>query len=250
MDKTMLEGGCYVATPAGLDFTHRDNWEEAPVIDRAMGADKISQYLVRVHPGRSPIRSYPGADGVLYVVRGQGKLTISGRDFDIAPEMGAYVKPGEAFSVDNPGDEALELVVSVCPECEEPRWLEEMPDNFDDSNPVRTVALDQTKKEATADRYFQLLVGKEMGSTQVTQFIGSVPQSKAPPHHHHYEEAITVLAGEGFMWAGEARTALGPGCMIYLPREQTHCVECTAPAGIQLLGMFYPAGSPTVRYDD
>ena len=101
---------------------------------------------------------------------------------------------------------------------------------------------------ATGERFYQLLVGKKMGSKQVTQFIGSIPKSKAPDHFHLYEEAITILKGRGYMWTGNQKTKVKKGSMIFLPRKQTHCLECTVDIGLKLMGTFYPSGSPTVSY--
>ena len=47
----------------------------------------------------------------------------------------------------------------------------------------------------------------------------------------------------------ETHTPIGPGSCIYLPRRQVHCVENTGPGELRLLGVFYPAGSPAVRYE-
>jgi mannose-6-phosphate isomerase-like protein (cupin superfamily) len=88
-----------------------------------------------------------------------------------------------------------------------------------------------------------------MGSEQVTQFVGSIPPGRAPDHFHEYEEVLFILRGEGRMWFGESSTPIGPGSCIYLPRRQVHCVENTGASELRLLGVFYPAGSPAVRYD-
>jgi oxalate decarboxylase/phosphoglucose isomerase-like protein (cupin superfamily) len=51
------------------------------------------------------------------------------------------------------------------------------------------------------------------------------------------------------MWTGDVNTAIGPGSCVYLPHGQMHCVENTGDGELRLLGVFYPAGSPAVRYD-
>jgi len=101
----------------------------------------------------------------------------------------------------------------------------------------------------TADRWYRVLVDDEIGSEQVTQFVGSIPPGRAPDHFHEYEEVLFILRGEGRMWAGETNTLIGPGSCIYLPRGQVHCVENTGSGELRLLGVFYPAGSPAVRYE-
>jgi len=60
---------------------------------------------------------------------------------------------------------------------------------------------------------------------------------------------LFILRGQGRMWAGQTNMSIGPGSCIYLPRKQVHCVENTGTDELRLLGVFYPAGSPSVRYD-
>jgi mannose-6-phosphate isomerase-like protein (cupin superfamily) len=85
-------------------------------------------------------------------------------------------------------------------------------------------------------------VDDEIGSAQVTQFVGSIPPGRAPDHFHLYEEVLFILKGEGRMWAGETNTPVVPGSCIYLPKGQVHCVENTGEGELRLLGVFYPAG--------
>jgi mannose-6-phosphate isomerase-like protein (cupin superfamily) len=95
----------------------------------------------------------------------------------------------------------------------------------------------------TGDRWYVELIQAE-----VTQFIGGIPPGRAPDHFHLYEEVICVLDGVGVMHAGESSTPIAAGSCIFLPRKQRHCVENTGSGELRLLGVFYPAGSPAVRY--
>ncbi|HYN25457.1 MAG TPA: cupin domain-containing protein, partial [Pyrinomonadaceae bacterium] len=81
------------------------------------------------------------------------------------------------------------------------------------------------------------------------QFVGSIPPGRAPDHFHNYEEVLFILRGVGRMWAGKTHTPIASGSCIYLPKGQVHCVENTGDDELRLLGVFYPAGSPSVRYD-
>jgi mannose-6-phosphate isomerase-like protein (cupin superfamily) len=101
----------------------------------------------------------------------------------------------------------------------------------------------------TGDRWYKVLVDDTVGSAQVTQFVGAIPPGRAPDHHHQYEEVLCILAGEGRMWAGAKSTPIAAGSCVYLPRGQVHCVENTGEGELRLLGVFYPAGSPAVRYE-
>ena len=99
------------------------------------------------------------------------------------------------------------------------------------------------ERKRTGDRWYVELIQAE-----VTQFIGGIPPGRAPDHFHLYEEVICVLDGVGVMHAGESSTPIAAGSCIFLPRTQRHCVENTGSGELRLLGIFYPAGSPAVRY--
>ena len=247
MKQKLLEGGCFVVDSDGLDQMSFGGWHQAVVVDRDSGASAMSQFRVRLDDDDTPTRRFRDAECVLFVLRGMGFVVIGGRRFDLSPECGAFIRPGEAFKI-VPVDGAMELLLTVCPQGKEGEWLEQMAEDFDDSYPQRVVLVDVRKREATGDRFYQVLVDSEVGSKQITQFIGVIPQSKSPQHFHTYEEVITVLSGHGLMWAGEQSTPIRAGSMIFLPREQAHCLECQDEKGMHLIGHFYPAGSPAVRY--
>ena len=97
--------------------------------------------------------------------------------------------------------------------------------------------------QRTGDRWYRELIQSE-----VTQFIGGIPPGRAPDHFHLYEEVIFILDGAGRMHAGATSTPITAGSCIFLPRRQRHCVENFGPGELRLLGVFYPAGSPAVRY--
>ena len=138
--------------------------------------------------------------------------------------------------------------IAVCPHCEQPQYLQEMPQVFDDSVPQRTQPVDESRREIMADRFFQVLVDDDQHRTPVTLFIGEIPQSRAAHHRHLYEETITILSGEGFLWTDETKTAVQRGDTIFLPRKQHHSLECTDPGGMRLVGVFYPSMSPAINY--
>jgi mannose-6-phosphate isomerase-like protein (cupin superfamily) len=242
-----LKKGCHVADPDLLSWQSRGSWSETLLAGRDTDAIAMSQYRAIVSAVASPVRSFPGSDCVLFFLSGTGHIEIGDRSFVVTAPCGAFVKPGETFRV-IPADGAIELLATICPLSEEEAWPEEMSEHFDALFPQRVVAVNQQQREATGDRFFQRLVDERVGSTQITQFIGMIPRSRAPDHFHLYDELITVLSGEGLMWANEVSTPIRPGSMIQLPRKQTHCLECHTDDGMYLVGHFYPAGSPAVRY--
>jgi mannose-6-phosphate isomerase-like protein (cupin superfamily) len=108
---------------------------------------------------------------------------------------------------------------------------------------VSIVSLRDRPLQKTGDRAYRELIQGE-----TTQFVGTIPPGRAPEHFHLYEEVICILKGSGVMWAGDRSTAVSAGSCIFLPIRQRHCLENTSVTDLHLLGMFYPSGSPAVRY--
>ena len=246
--KAVLDGGCYVVTVNPRSLEQHGAMRIAPVIHSADGAQFISQFYAEVQEGVSDIMSFPKSEAVLFIRKGTGVLTIAGRTFDIGPETAALVRPGEGFTLRTTSPERLEVLISACPQAEAPVWLAAMPEQFEEALTCRIAGVDPSKREPMADRFYQVLIGEDADPTEVTEFIGEIPQSRAAPHRHLYEEAIMVLSGEGFMWTEGARAVVQAGDIIFLPRKQLHSLECTSAAGMRLMGVFFPKGSPAVNY--
>lgn len=243
----ILEGGCRVSTMhEGSPYVLGSIkiWNQ---IGKASGAEAISLRILEYGPGTSPGLRNREFDEVLYlledldgVTTGNCTVFIDGIAHDVGPQTGIYVRPGQELMVRNDGPGAISFVSSQCPK---------ESDSERQSYPVPIVRLSDRRALPTADRWYRVLVDDEIGSEQVTQFVGSIPPGRAPDHFHEYEEVLFILRGEGRMWAGETNTPIGPGSCIYLPRRQMHCVENTGTGELRLLGVFYPAGSPAVRYE-
>ena len=246
--KAALDNGCYVIRVPDGTMQQRGVMQFYSVIGAADGATQLSQYVATVGTGESPILRYPGSDAVLFVSSGNGTVKIADREFPVSAETGVCVKPGEGFQVTNNAADPVVMNITVCPHCETPEFLDDMPATFDESFPDRVQGVDASKQEAMADRFFQVLIGDKTHGTPVTQFIGEIPQSRAAHHRHLYEETITILAGEGFMWTDDTKTPVQAGDTIFLPLKQAHSLECTSPDGMRLIGLFYPSMSPAVNY--
>jgi len=181
------------------------------------------------------------------------QIFIDGHSYDIDGDTGIYLRPRETLAINNSGPDPIVLVSSQCPDPDRaPRFVREI--TAPSAGPSSAahpplIRLADRPAQPTADRWYRVLVNEEIGSTQVTQFVGSIPPGRAPDHFHNYEEVLFILKGEGRMWAGETNTPVAPGSCIYLPKGQVHCVENTGSDELRLLGAFYPAGSPSVRYD-
>jgi len=247
--KAQLDDDCYVVRVPDEAMQKKGNMALYPVISGSDNARFLSQYSAIVGKGQSPVVRFPGSDTVIFVLAGSGSITIAGHSFNVGPESGVCVKAGEAFTVSNQQEDSPVLLnLSVCPECTDPEWLDAMPMTFDESYADRIAEVDQAKAEKMADRFFQVLIDGKSHGTDVTQFIGQIPKSRAAHHRHLYEETITILNGEGFMWTDGSKAPVRPGDTIFLPLKQAHSLECTTEGGMRLVGVFYPSGSPAVNY--
>ena len=256
----VLEGGCRVSLlNEGIPETTGSlkMWRQ---VGRATGAKAISLKVLEFAPGISPDIRNDQADEVFYcleeistTVNLQNRFSVSvdGETFDVSSQTGFYLRPGQTLILDNPGPAPVILVSAQCPEPSESAACRRGPlrSQPEGSSKFQAVRLGDKAVIPTADRWYRVLVDDEVGSEQVTQFVGSIPPGRAPDHFHQYEEVLFILRGEGRMWAGETNTPIGPGSCIYLPRGQVHCVENTGSDELRLLGVFYPAGSPSVRYE-
>ena len=246
-----LEGGCRVSTMHEGDprvFGSLRIWNQ---IGKASGASAISLRILEFGLGSSPGLRNRECDEVLYLLEGDCTILIDGDSYEIGPQTGVYVRPGQMFSINNPVPESVRFVSCQCPE-ESFEGVVNLPlgqpvEPRGDLPPI--VRLSDRRALPTADRWYRVLVDDKIGSEQVTQFVGSIPPGRAPDHFHEYEEVLFILRGKGRMWAGETNTTIGPGSCVYLPRRQVHCVENTGDGELRLLGVFYPAGSPAVRYE-
>ncbi len=246
--RAMLDGGCFVLTPDPARAGACDGWRILPLITQADGARHLAQYRLEADGPTAPLDFGPESEAVLFCVAGRGRLLIEERAFPLAPMSGYHLLAGERLRLEPDGRMPAVLIATQCPLGTVPRPATAFSGRFDERPAMRSRAFDPTARRKMADRFYQVLIGPETGSEQVTLFIGEIPRSRAAGHRHLYEEAILILSGSGFMWTERARAAVAPGDVIFLPRRQIHSLECTDPAGMRLAGAFYPAGSPAINY--
>ena len=270
-----LEGGCRVTDMSDGVAVESGTLRVWPQIGRSTGAKAISLRVLEFAPGVSPGMRNEACDEILYVlgadwdwkrsaqmnasddqVRNYSPgvtIFVDGRPYEVGPATGIYLQPDQTLSVHNPGTEPLVMISSQCPEPGDSSFVAGFPVTTPNPSPHPAcspiVRLADRPSLPTADRWYRVLVDDEVGSEQVTQFVGSIPPGRAPDHFHNYEEVLFILRGKGRMWAGETHTPIVPGSCVYLPQGQVHCVENTGEDELRLLGVFYPAGSPSVRYE-
>ncbi len=244
--KALLDGGAYVLRPSSTNSQSAGTISYQPMISEEDGATKLSLHKIDVLSGISPWLQYEKVDTVLYIMDGKGQVEIAGKEFDVQQEAGIYIRPGEAFRFKT--DTLMTVFATVCPLGTDLTILSENVTNFQSEHAQRSVTFDRETATVMANRLYQELVDKKVGSKEVTQFIGEIPKSRAAMHRHLYEEAIIILTGIGRMWTGTKWTEVEMGDVIFLPHRQGHSLECTSDSGMRLMGVFYPSGSPAINY--
>jgi CDGSH-type Zn-finger protein/mannose-6-phosphate isomerase-like protein (cupin superfamily) len=258
--KARIDGGCFVCNVDARAWRQAGGARWTDLIAESDGARWQAQFCVDVDPGLGPVVAFGDRHVALLVLDSHGELEICGRRFAIdtrvpgdasrRAEVGAYVKPGEAFRLRNDGARPMRVFASVAPTVEAPEFPAAMTGRFDGAHPDRLAPVDPAQRQAMADRFFQVMVSKAHGSTMLTQFIGEIPRSKAWPHRHLYEESLIVVAGEGMMWTETRRTPVRTGDVIFLPRKQKHSLECTSDTPMFVAGVIYPGDNPSINYYD
>jgi mannose-6-phosphate isomerase-like protein (cupin superfamily) len=172
-------------------------------------------------------------DEVLYVLEGRATATVGDEQQDLEPGTGVFVARGTPWRVESA--EGLELL-SVLVEQPLP------------ASASHAVIAGGERGTATAGREFTLLAHPENGCASVTQFVGYIPQGRAPDHFHRYDEVVYVLAGEGAFHVDGESAPLRAGSCVHLPARLVHCLENSGPGEMRVLGVFRPAGSPAEAY--
>ncbi len=193
------------------------------------GAQAISLRILEFDPGISPNLRNEDLDEVLFSLN-SCTLVIDELSHELEAQSGVFIRAQQAFRVENRGIEPVAFVSVQCPSTK--------------TSPPPVVRLADQRAVPTGDRWYRVLIDSE-----VTQFVGSIPPGRAPDHFHEYEEVLFILKGEGRVHMESSSSRIESGSCVFLPRRQVHCVENTGTGELRLLGVFYPAGSPAVRYE-
>jgi mannose-6-phosphate isomerase-like protein (cupin superfamily) len=209
--------------------------EDRVMIDASCGCERLVQRVHSVAPGSTSERETGNRQEVLYVASGEGQLHVDGASHELAADTGAFLVPGDTYTVENTGPDEL-VVVAVSAPCVS-----------EDRSQVTVRYADREELPATPNRVFRFLVNEDCGCLDVTQFVGTIPPGRAPLHSHTYDECVYVVEGEGVLHLAGKDTPLGPGSCIHLPPLQEHCLENTGPTPMRVLGVFHPSGSPASK---
>jgi quercetin dioxygenase-like cupin family protein len=200
----------------------------------------LEQSIVECRPGELHRRAAGECEEVLFVLSGDGSLELDGTSHALEPESGAYLAPGEQYSLSAAG-EPLRIVAVRLPNPEPPAT------NDTRRAVVRRLA-DQDAQAATSEREFRIVADPSTGLRSATHFVGYIPIARAPEHFHTYDEVIYVLDGEGVLHTEGGDRPLAPGSEIELPARTVHCLENSGPGLMRVVAVFRPAGSPAAAY--
>jgi mannose-6-phosphate isomerase-like protein (cupin superfamily) len=208
-------------------------------IGASFGCEALEQRVIRFAPGRSSTRGGSSREELLFAVAGTGTVELDGAAHALERETGLLIPPGTTYEVENPGPDEL-VFVSVL-------GLEPEGEAATSPRPVRVA--DQRAYPAGRDREFRYVANEELGCRTVTQFVGSIPPGRALPHYHEYEEVAYILEGEGVLHMGGETAAVRAGSCIHFPLRQPHILENVGSGTLRVLGVFHPAGDPSMAYN-
>ncbi len=203
----------------------------AEMLNDDQGCRGLHQRRLTLTGGAGLTAAAGGQGEAWYVITGTGLLdTERTGSIALAPGTAVWLGPGLGYTCRAGTDLGILAVTVRAGSSGEP------------ARPV--VRLADCAPERTGDREFRVLLSEGL---TITQFAGLIPPGRAPAHHHTYDEVVHVLAGQGVVHLDGSQTGIGPGTSIYLPPLQPHCLENTGPDPLQVLGVFYPAGSPAAK---
>ena len=205
--------------------------DDGAAVSPLMRCPEFEQRLLRPESGDE--QRDDARDEVLYILEGEGSVTVGGETHALAPGSAIFLARGTSWSVAE-ADGFLVLSVHV----EEPL----------DADTSHAVLDGGERGVATAGREFDLFAHPDNGCASVTQFVGHIPPGRAPDHFHLYDEVGYILAGEGAFHVGDESAPLRPGSCFHLPARLVHSLENFGPGEMQVLGDFRPAGSPAEAY--
>ncbi len=218
-----------------------DRLSVRPTLGPHTGFAALEQAVLECGPGRSRPRRTATAEETLFVLQGHGMLHLAGTSYELEPELGAYLAPGDEYEVENPGPSLLRMVVVRIPD-PEPAAADDPPRIV-----VRRLS-DQMAQAATTERSFRIVADPSSGLRSATHFVGDIPSARAPEHFHTYDEVIYVLEGTGAFHADGIDAPLAPGACIQLPARTVHCLENTGDRPMRVVAVFRPAGSPAAAF--
>ncbi len=216
------------------------------LVDHRVGSRNLLQREFRFGPGRTPELHDDDREEAMYVVEGLGTVDLGGASYELAPGTGVFVPMGASYVLENPGPHDL-VLVSVLSSARSSQTPAAAGPGAESSPTYVVREEDEPALPAGEDRTFKVLVDPRHGCGSMTQFVGYIDRSQAPPHVHTYEEAVYILEGDGVAHVEGRDLPFSRGTAVFLPPGVPHHLENTGREVLKLLGVFSPAGSPASK---
>jgi mannose-6-phosphate isomerase-like protein (cupin superfamily) len=211
-----------------------------PTLGTQTGFEPLEQAVLELESGSSNAIAIGPVEETLFVLEGEGAVTVAGEEYALEPEVGLYLPPESTFKLHNRGVSPLRVLAVRVPD--------PVGTGSGTGRPAVCRLEESELEAATAEREFRIVADPSTGLRSATHFVGYIPPERAPDHFHTYDEVIYVLDGVGVMHAGEINQPLTPGSCIQLPALTVHCLENTGTAPMRVVAVFRPAGSPAEAY--
>ena len=216
-----------------------------------VGAPRLVQRVIDLAPNGPWSQQHARSEDVIYVASGSGRARQGDTTMELRPGTGCLFKAGAEYTIT--ASEPLKLVSVLSPPPNRPdadldaAEADESGRRVVHESEEDVISAGDDESRDYMDRYFKLMIDPRYGAHYVTQFIGFIEKSKAPPHTHTYDEVIYILDGTGIVHIDGGAHPIAAGDSVYLPPGSVHCLENPGDEPLALLGVFCPAGSPRER---
>ena len=93
----ILDGGCRVSTMQEGEPRVDGSLKIWNQIGKSSGAKAISLRVLEFGPGTSPVIRNRASDEVIYVLEGDCTVLIDDDAYEVGPETGVYLRPGQTL---------------------------------------------------------------------------------------------------------------------------------------------------------
>jgi len=85
-----------------------------PYVNESIGAKKLRIHLSVVGPRRRPHEPHRhDGEEVFFILEGEARVTVDGREFRVGPMSAVFVPPGSLHGIENAGDKPLKYLVII-----------------------------------------------------------------------------------------------------------------------------------------
>lgn len=207
---------------------------------------EMAAELVRVAPGtRWEAQAPAGADCYLFALNGKAALASGGKTGQLKSQTFATVQEGQAYSVQNEGDDPIEIVKVIAPP--KPNKLTGFAGGIEvaarTETPVIDVPAERKKRVIFVGHH---AVESERAHAMIVVYDG---QTNTALHHHPNAESMFVmLDGAVEFTVNGKQQVLKPGQAVYFQANDVHALH-TADGypGASFLEFHIPAAYSTVK---